>query len=252
MAMQAVQPKTTLNGPTLDNTIARTGSGTSDRHERLKPSPRDGRGRPATLTDGTAPLLGEGSWGGDLLPPLTIERAEQGGEVLLLQPDEFERDNRTVLMRVLDPALVVELDDFLQRLEAPIVHIGSGAGNLPQRGRLERPDVVGILRDHIAAQIDRVGGPADTEIVEPLVGKIKSRMAPGAAGFAPKQFKPPLPRLRQGFLIAPHIELIDRTIAGQDRPVKTRDSPAHILDAISRLKTSWCPDCASPCYPAVR
>src|SRR5690606_18875555 len=70
-------------------------------------------------------------------------------------------------------ASVVVFHHVVQRLEAAIVHVGSGAGNLTQSGGLERTAIAQQLAVSLAADIRFVGIHSYADIVETAVGEIR-------------------------------------------------------------------------------
>ena len=89
-------------------------------------------------------------------------------------------------MRILDPTLVVKVHDFFESFEAPVMHIRCGSGDLPQGRRLKRPNILGILADHIAPEVDRIGVPPDPSVVEFLISEVEPGMALRAPCFLPE------------------------------------------------------------------
>ena len=115
------------------------------------------------------------------------ERLEELDDVRLLARGELEGFHLAVEGWVRVAAPIVELDEAQQGRLAAVVHVGEGLFNLAAGRRLEGPDLGVIFgtdrRNHEPAEVGefpRLRNPADTEVMELLVGEI----GPGMAGRA--------------------------------------------------------------------
>ena len=89
-------------------------------------------------------------------------------------------------------ALVVEVDDVGERLQAAVVHVGRGERDLAQRRRLELGLVALVLRHVEAAEVLvrlRVGVPRDAGVVQLLVGEQRLEVAERAARLRPEDLQ---------------------------------------------------------------
>src|SRR5262249_20512617 len=98
-------------------------------------------------------------------------------------------------MRILDPPLVVEIDNFFESLEPPVVHVWCTTRNLPQGRSLEGAYLVRISRHHVTTEIHLVVIPADAQVMKFLVAEIEPGVALRATGFLPEQNEAVLRRL---------------------------------------------------------
>jgi hypothetical protein len=82
---------------------------------------KKGRGcTPALSSIGVRPLLRELRGGCDLLATLAVQGSQEGYHILLLLCSEFQGNHRIIQVRILDPALVVEIDDLFQRRKSTV------------------------------------------------------------------------------------------------------------------------------------
>src|SRR5262249_49365555 len=121
---------------------------------------------------------------------------------------------------------VVELDYIFQAFQAAVVHVGTGEGNAAQCWCLEFAAVVIVLGDGKSTLVFLV--PADSRVVELLVGEIGSTVAAPAAAFA--FVKPQAVAFggRERSVVAIAAEAVHCAVAAQQHALKPRDSLAQI------------------------
>jgi hypothetical protein len=122
-----------------------------------------------------------------VLVSLSIQRAKKLYKIMLLFLRQFEWKDQRILVWILHSALVVKVYDILEGLEAAVMHIGGGTGDLPQSRSLKCAEFFRVLGDHIPTEIHFVVVPADAKVVKLFVGEVEPRMALRAAGFVSEQ-----------------------------------------------------------------
>src|SRR5436305_8381040 len=85
-------------------------------------------------------------------------------------------------VRIGYPALVIKLDDFFQRLEAAVVHIGTVQSDAAQSRRLVFAAVSVGLRHRVPTEVRAT--PAHAGVMKRLVGKILAAVALPALALA--------------------------------------------------------------------
>ena len=128
------------------------------------------------------------------------------------------------------PPLVVVLDHFFQRLQAAVVHVRAGVGDLAQRRRLERALVLFLLGDHEAAQVGLRLVHADADVGVLAVGEVDALVATVAAGVVREEdVHAALLALGQRLLVA-GLEPVVGRVAGQDGPLERGDGLGDVVD----------------------
>jgi hypothetical protein len=106
-----------------------------------------------------------------------VQRAQQGNQLRPLTGRQAKRTNRGIQIRIGTAATVVERDDRLERAEAAVVHVGRGESDIPQARRLE---AAAILRQSGDLEAADIASPADSGVVEILIGEERTSMAAAA------------------------------------------------------------------------
>ena len=87
-----------------------------------------------------------------------------------------------VELGVLDAPLVVVLDDFLERTQAAVVHVGAGVLDLAERGGLEGALFFFAVSDEVAPQVGVGPVHADADVLVRAVGEVEAEVAAIAGG----------------------------------------------------------------------
>ena len=125
-----------------------------------------------------------------MLPSFAAQGFQKGNQVLLILLSQVQRLDPLVELGVLDAPLVVMLDYLFQRLQAAVVHVGSGTRDVAQRRRLEGALVRLELRDGEAPEVGLLLVHADAEVVVALVGEVEADVTRLAAGLALEEREP--------------------------------------------------------------
>jgi len=106
------------------------------------------------------------------------EECDQSRPLLRCEP---QLTNPRIEAGVVSSPPVVEVDDVLEGGEASVVHVGRGASDLAERGRLEAASVLVPPRHSTTSGIGGRARPADAGVVEALVRQVVPRVAGAAA-----------------------------------------------------------------------
>ena len=109
-------------------------------------------------------------------------------------------------------ALAVKIDDLFRCRQAPVVHARRGERDVAQRWRFELTAILLLLRDLIAAQVQRFLAPAYAGVVKTFVGQQRPAVAGNAVALAAKNLQAALRRLGQRVLISV-LEAVERRVA---------------------------------------
>src|SRR5262249_30021500 len=123
-------------------------------------------------------------------------------------------------------AAVVESDHVVERFQAAVVHVRAGQADAAQSRSLEFATVVVVFGDGEAAEV--VLAPADSRVVELLVGEVGPAMAAPAAAFAlvdPQAV--PLGGLQRG-VVALAAKAVDNAVAAQQYALEAGDGLAQV------------------------
>src|SRR4030095_16634964 len=145
------------------------------------------------------------------------QRLQERYQVLLLFGGEIKRPDIAGQPGILDSAPVVESDDFVERLLAAVVHIGTTPGHVPECWCLEGALIGLVLRHGVATEV-RVGFiHAHADIAVILVGEVEPRVTAYATRLALEERETALGFRRQGALVS-RLETVVRRISGNDCP----------------------------------
>jgi len=129
------------------------------------------------------------------------EECDQSRPLLRCEP---QLTNPRIEAGVVSSPPVVEVDDVLEGGEASVVHVGRGASDLAERGRLEAASVLVPPRHSTTSGIGGRARPADAGVVEALVRQVVPRVAGAAAAPALEHTEPqPLPGLESRGVAGP-------------------------------------------------
>ena len=145
------------------------------------------------------------------------ERLEKHNQRLLLFGRQMERMNLGIDVWVRPPAVVVEVDDGVERGQAAIVHVRCGARDLTQSGRFERAAILLVSGNAEAAIISEAPvAPGDAGVVKLLVGEVRSHVTGGAIATSAEHLQAQLLLGRESRAVAVHVT-VNWRVAGQDR-----------------------------------
>src|SRR4030095_13716320 len=151
------------------------------------------------------------------------QRLQERYQVLLLFGGEIKRPDIAGQPGILDSAPVVESDDFLERLLAAIVHIGTTRGHGPECCRLEGALIALVLCHSVATEV-RVGlihAHADIAVI--LVGEVEPSVTAYATRLTLEERATALGFRRQDALVSRHDTVVGR-ISGDNCPYIGGDS----------------------------